>query len=195
MKTYTKLQLPKDSAWGRKTWRRYVHWKLKYFIDGVSNIIRWIPTLYHDRDWDEYFILRMLQKKIEHQRAYLVKSNRHTRVDEDNFWMTVALNLIERELEEYYNLEHYDYMDVDIKFVPCLDHKDRYEMKSTTLHSNLEEYFRKYKAAVRRVLKASSSVEFGDSEKLAHYVSRYNQERNRRLLFTILEKYSNRWWD
>ena len=73
MKTYTKLPLPKDSAWDRKTWRSHVHWRIKYFIDGVSNIIRWIPTLYHDRDWDEYFILRMLQKKIEHQRAYLVK--------------------------------------------------------------------------------------------------------------------------
>ena len=195
MKIYHKLKLPKDNAWERKTWRSYVHWKIKYFIDGIHNIIRWMPTLYHDHDWDENFILRMLQKKIEYQRAHLVENNRHTRIDEDNFWMTVTLNLIERELQEYYNLEHYDYIDIDIKFVPYLDHKDRYEIKSTTLSSNLEEYFGKYKAAVQRVLRANNNVEFSDSEKLAFYVSRYNQERNRKLLFTILEKYSNRWWD
>ena len=95
MKIYHKLKLPKDSAWGRKTWRSYFHWKIKYFIDGIHNIIRWMPTLYHDRDWDEAFILRILQKKIEHQRAHLVQENRHTSVDNDNFWMTVVLNLIE----------------------------------------------------------------------------------------------------
>jgi hypothetical protein len=40
MKEYKKLVLPKDSAWGRKTWRSYVHWRIKYFLDGVHNIIR-----------------------------------------------------------------------------------------------------------------------------------------------------------
>ena len=98
MKTYNKLPLPKDTAWERKTWRKYIHRKIKYLIDGVHNIIRWIPFLFHDRDWDDYYILKMLQKKIEHQRNYLVNSNRHTRIDEDNYWMTVTLNLLEREI-------------------------------------------------------------------------------------------------
>ena len=195
MKIYHKLKLPKDTAWERKTWRRYIHWRIKYFIDGIHNIIRWMPTLYHDRDWDDSFILKMLQKKIEHQRKYLVKHNRHMRVDEDNFWMTVALNLIEREKEEYYGLEHYDYMNLEVKFHLSKHKSDCYEMKRIIKSEQLDNYLTKYKGAVRRVLKANKKIEFTDKEKIAFYVSKYNQERSRKLLFNILEKYSNRWWD
>ena len=195
MKIYKKLVLPEDSAWERKTWRRYVHWKIKYFIDGIYNIGRWVPTLYHDRDWDDSFTLKMLQKKIEYQRACLVKSNRYTRVDEDNYWMTVALNLIEREMQEYYNLEQYDYMDVDITFVPSTKHENSYEMERLLKGDSLEVYLTKYKGAVRRVMKINNTVEFADKEKLAFYVSRYNQSRSRKLLFKILDQYSDRWWE
>ena len=109
--------------------------------------------------------------------------------------MTVALNLIERELEEFYNLEQYDYMDMDIKFVPCENREGSYEMRSKTKAETLDEFFAKYKGAIRRVMVANKHVEFIDREKLAFHICRYNQERSRRLLFTVLQKYSNRWWD
>jgi hypothetical protein len=194
MKTFNKLQLPKDSAWGRKTWRSYVHWKIKYFIDGIQNIISWMPTLYHDRDWDEAFILRILQKKIEHQRAHLVRENRHTRVDEDNFWMTITLNLIERELEEFYGLQKYDYMEADFKFIP-IEGKSSYEMVRKITKNNLDIFLIKYPASIRRVMKKYPHKDFGDKETLAFYVGNYNQEKCRNLLFEILKRYSNRWWD
>ncbi len=195
MKTYTKLKLPKDSAWDRKTWRSYTpHW-FNNFVTGITNIVRWIPVLYKDRDWDDSFTLKMLQRKIEHQRKYLVEANRHTRVDEDNYWMTTALNLIERELDEHYALEQYSYMDVDIQFVQSDSRKDSYEMKSIMKSECIEEYLHKYPAAIRRVMKVNETVEFIDKEKLAFYVARYNQDRCRKLLYKVLERYSNRWWD
>lgn len=195
MRTYTKLLLPEDSAWDRKTWRKYTHWRLKYFVDSICNIVRWVPVLYKDRDWDDYYITKILQKKIEHQRAYLVKQNRHTRVDEDNFWMTVVLNLIEREHENYYALEKYDYEETDIKFVESPSHIGSYEMVEKVIKSNLDEYLHKYPAAIRRVMKRYPDNDFGDKKVLAFYVGMYNQERCRNLLFEILKRYSNRWWD
>ncbi len=65
MKFYKPLPIPKDTAWDRKTWRRYVPIWLKEFVDGTTNIIRWVPTLYRDRDWDDFYITKVLQKKIE----------------------------------------------------------------------------------------------------------------------------------
>ena len=195
MKTYTKLQLPKESAWERRTWRSYVHWRIKYFIDGVSNILRWIPTLYHDRDWDDSFTLKMLQKKIEHQREYLVAHNRHTRVPEDNFWMTVTLNLIERERDEYYNLEQYDYMDVSISFKPSKHRENSYEAEQTIQSECLDDYLAKYKGAVRRVMKKKRELSISNKETLAFHVALYNRERARKLLFNVLERYSIAWWD
>ena len=195
MKIYTKLTLPQDSAWDKKTWRSFVHWRIKYFIDGVSNIVRWIPTLYKDRDWDDSYTLRLLQKKIEYQREYLVKANRHMRVDEDNYWMTVTLNLIERELEEFYNLEQYDYMEMDFKFVPCENREGSYEMKTKVSRDRLDEYLYKYRGVVTRIMRANRNVDSISKEKLALHVARYNQARSRRLLFHILNTHSNRWWD
>ena len=38
---------------------------IRQFFIGVRNIIKWIPVLYKDRDWDFYFVYVMLQKKLE----------------------------------------------------------------------------------------------------------------------------------
>jgi hypothetical protein len=99
MKKYTKLTLPVDSAWDRKTWRSYTPSWLKSFVDSTQNVIKWLPVIWKDRHWDDYYITKILQRKIELQRDYLVKANRHTDINRDNFWMTVVLNLIELEHE------------------------------------------------------------------------------------------------
>lgn len=195
MKTYTKLPIPKDSAWDRKTWRRYAPIWFKQFIDGLSNIIRWIPVIYKDKDWDDYYITKILQKKIEHQRAHLVKHNRHTRVDEDNFWMTVVLNLIEREHEEFYALEKSDYIKSNIKFIEVEEKPGSYRMEEEVKWENIDGYLAKYPASVRRVKQQYADADFSNKGRLALYVGKYNQERCRNLLFEILKRYSNRWWD
>jgi len=194
MKIYHKLKLPKDTAWERKTWRRYIHWKIKYFIDGIHNIIRWMPTLFHDRDWDDYFIIKLLQKKIEHQRNHLVNSNRHTRIDEDNYWMTVLLNLIEHEHESYYECEYLDYIKQDILFED-IENKSEYKLlKVETKWEKLDNYLNKYPGSIRRVMKRYPDVIF-TKDILAMRVAQYNQEKCRNLIFEILKRYSNRWWD
>ncbi len=192
MKTYIKLTLPEDSAWGRKTWRRYVHWRILNIIDGVSNIIRWMPTLYKDRDWDDSYILQLLQKKIEYQREYLVKANRHTRLDEDNYWMTVTLNLIERELKEYYNTEYNDYIKEDLVF------NDDRTIDFKLVEDNSEAYLYKYRTALRRMIKENYmdvKDKMKNGKSLAFILALYNQERCHRLLYKILERHLRRWWD
>ena len=194
MKTYTKLTVPKDSAWDRKTWRRYAPIWLKQFIDGISNIIRWIPVIYKDKDWDDYYITKILQKKIEHQRAHLVKENRHTRIDEDNFWMTVVLNLIEREHEGYYEGEYLDYIKHDMIFEP-IEGTNTCELNLKTTWENLDEYLNKYPRVKYRVIRENKGIDFTEKDRLAMYMSQYRQRKCRNLLFEILKRYSNRWWD
>ena len=38
---------------------------IRQFSIGVRNIIKWIPVLYKDRDWDFYYVYNILQKKLE----------------------------------------------------------------------------------------------------------------------------------
>ena len=194
MKEYKKLVLPKDSAWERKTWRRYVHWRISYFIDGVHNIIRWIPTLYCDRDWDDYFITKILQKKIEHQRNYLVKHNRHTNINNDNYWMTVVLNLLEREHDGHYECEYMDYIKQDMIFTP-IEGTDSSSLEFETKWENLDEYINKYPGTKYRVIRENKGVDFTEKDRLAMYMAQYRQHKCRNLIFEILKRKSICWWD
>jgi hypothetical protein len=198
IKIYKKLVIPSDSAWGRKTWRRYVHWRIKGVIDGVFNIIKWIPTIYKDRHWDDYYITKILQKKIELQREYLVRNNIHTNINNDNFWMTVVLNLIERKHEDYYSMERFDYHKVDMIFSPVDGMPDHSEIKFKTKWENLNAYLAKYPSSVRIVKNEHFNEDLdnpNNKERLAFLVSDYNQKKCNNLLFEILKRYSSNWWD
>ena len=194
MKQYNKLPLPKDSAWGRKTWRRYAHWRIKEFIDSCKNLIDWFPTIWKDRHWDDYYITKVLQRKIELQREYIVKHNRHTRVDEDNYWMTVVLNLIEREHEGYYECEYMDYIKQDMIFTP-IEGTDSCSLDFELKWENLDEYINKYPSTKYRVIRENKGIDFTEKDRLALYMARHRQQKCRNLIFEVLKRKSAYWWD
>ena len=193
MKTYKQLPIPEDSAWSRNTLYGKLHWRIRYFLTGVKNIFRWVPTLYKDRDWDSWHIYTILQKKIEHQRQEIISANRHTDIDRDNRDMTIALNLLERVKEDYYTTEYLDYDETKYDFIPVKDNPNLKEMVKTILSENYDEFLKKYPSSVKKVLKEKGT----DLEKdvLCHYVARHNQEKARKLLFKLLEQKIERWWD
>ena len=193
MKNYKKLIVPNDSAWDRNWLWRNLHWRIRYFITGVKNIFKWMPTLYKDKDWDGWYIYNILQKKIEFQRQEIIYANRHTEVDRDNRDMTIVLNLLERVKEEYYGMEHLDYSETKFDFIPVEDNPNLKEMKKIVLSENYDEFLKKYPSSVRKVLKEKGN----DLEKdtLCLFVARHNQEKARKLLFKLLEQKIERWWD
>jgi hypothetical protein len=185
--------VPNDSAWSRDALWRSLHWRIRYFITGVKNIFRWAPTLYKDKDWDSWYIYNILQKKIEYQRQEIINANRHTDIDRDNRDMTIALNLLERVKDDYYGVEHIDYNETKIDFVPVEGNSNLKEMKMTVLSENYDEFLKKYPSSVRKVLKEKGNNL--DKDVLCVYVARYNQERARKLLFKLLEQKIEKWWD
>lgn len=194
MKTYKKLQLPNEPIWERKTllaWlRRNIHWRIRYFIVGCKNVIRWFPTIFKDKDWDGWYILNILQKKIEYQRQEIVFANRHTRVDVDNRDMTIVLNLIERVKEEYYDAEYFDYFESTVEFVPTEDKE--YRLETNLISERYDEFLQKYPSTVRLVRKKYGEL---PKETLVRKVSMYNHIKANRLLFRILEERMSWWWD
>lgn len=189
MKRYTKLPIPADTAWERKTWRSYSPRWFRDFYDGITNIIRWIPTIYKDRDWDDYYILAILRKKIEHQRKYLVEANRHMDIDRDNRYMTLALNLLERMIEEHYEVERFNYMAY------CVSEGERWvwEIDEVIEQAAMRSYLSKYPNEVRKVKKTSKNPD--DAKSVAFYTSIAMQEKNNRLFWKIMHEKSPAWWD
>jgi len=195
MKFYKPLPIPKDTAWDRKTWRRYAPVWFKEFVDGITNIIRWIPTLYRDRDWDDFYITKILQKKIEFQREHLVKHNRHLSIPQHNRDMTWVLNLIERKHQDYYQLEKYDYEDSEFVFTPYAEDPNYSQLDIKVNSESWDKYLAKYRGAVRRVKKLYPNKDLSEKGDLAFWVARYNQERCNKLLWKIMHEKSEQWWD
>ena len=193
MKTYKQLPIPEDSAWERIRLFDRLHWRIRYFLTGCRNLIKWAPTIYHDRGWDGNYILYILQKKIEYQREYLVSENRHTRIDIDNRDMTLVLNLIERVREEHYQLECMDYWDSEMIFGEVPDKPDLKSIDILTKSERYNEFLSKYPSSVRAVVKEHG--EQNDKQRLCLLVSYYNHKKANKLLFRILEERLTYWWD
>jgi hypothetical protein len=196
MKNYKKLTIPEDSAWNRKgvsAWiLRKLHWRIRYFLGGCKNIIRWIPTLYEDKDWDHWHIYNILQKKIEFQRKEIIYANRHMRVDCDNRDMTIVLNLIERVKEDYYGTEYLDYSETKFRFEPIEGDGELYTMEQDVISENYDDYLKKYPSSVRIVSKQKPDL---NKEDLCYYVSKHNEKKAHDLLHQILKERMSWWWD
>ena len=193
MKIYSKLEIPKDSAWERKSLFGMLHWRIRYFLTGCRNLIKWAPTIYHDRGWDGNYILKILQKKIEYHREELVNANRHTRIDIDNRDMTLVLNLLERVREEHYQMECMDYWDSEILFNDVPDRPDLKSIDVITKSERYDDFLSKYPSSVRAVIKENGIQE--DKKTLCLLVSHYNHSKANKLLFRILEEKLAYWWD
>ena len=196
MKTYKPLIIPEDSAWSRKTLSARI-WRIlplgiRSFLTGCKNVIRWSPTIFKDRDWDNWHIYNILQKKIEFQRKELINANRHTDINRDNRDMTIVLNLIERVNEDYYGAEHLDYSKSKFRFEPIEGDDEYCTMEQDVISENYDEYIKKYPSSVRKVLKEKPDL---DKKDLCFWVAQHNQERAHDLLHKILKERMRRWWD
>ena len=193
MKTYKQLPIPEDSAWDRTTLFGRLHWRIRNFLTSCNNLIKWFPTIWYDRDWDGHFILKILQKKIEFQRKELVNANRHTRIESDNRDMTLALNLLERVREEYYQLECMDYWHSEMIFGEVPDKPELKSIDILTKSERYDEFLSKYPSSVRAVVKEHGEQD--DKQRLCLLVSYYNHKKANKLLFRILEERLAYWWD
>ena len=196
MKNYKKLTIPEDSAWNKKgisarIWR-ILHWRIRSFLTGCKNVIRWSPTIFKDKDWDQWHIYNILQKKIEFQRQELINANRHTDINRDNRDMTIVLNLIERVNEDFYGVEYLDYSESKFRFEPIEGDDEYYTMEQDVISENYDEYIKKYQSSVRKVLKEKPDL---DKKDLCFWVSRHNEEKAHDLLHRILKERIRYWWD
>jgi hypothetical protein len=223
MKKYTRLPIPEDSAWCRKTYnpfrllRRWVYSKWRYgwvdltldnifgFIsninNGISNFWKWKKIIWKDRNWDDHYIFEILKHKLILQRKYLIEANRHMSIPETNRDITLCLNLIELIQEEYYSSEYLDYRESNFRFEPTgkqYEGQNTYELKDDLISERYDEYLSKYKSSVRNILKngyRGLEIEDDDKGRLCLYVGQYNQEKCQKLLFRILSEKITHWWD
>jgi hypothetical protein len=145
--------------------------------------------------------MEILKFKLSNQANYISKKDRHTRAQYDAQKMRLCVRLIEKFQEEYYNLEYFDYFNMEVSFTECVDRPDCSEMNTTVTSEQFDEYIKKYPSVHRRVLKGEGwlSISKCDDDDIKYRIVRniadINHQRAKKLLFKVLETHIESWWD
>jgi hypothetical protein len=183
---------------------RYYH---KDFINGIKNLWKWFPTIWRDRDWDANFIYEIIKVKLEHQAKYIGDHDRHTRAKRDSELMRLTSRLIQRCQDDFYDMEYMDYHESNMNWLDITPednipekYKDSKRLEIELVSERFDEYFKKYPIQYKRVLSGEiNRFDRGGEEKdkqlIAMEIAHENQDRCRKLLFKIMERHIEGWWD
>jgi hypothetical protein len=177
--------------------------KIRYFhreiIKGIKNTIYWFPIIWKDRNWDSYYIFEIMKHKLKAQSNYIGTRNRHTTSKRDAEIMLICVKLMELIQDEFYSSEYSDYHKTKHWFEDIDDRPGYSSWKSRLLEENFDDYFKKYPLVYKRVLNGegwlSREGREDDKQIIAMNMGYINHSRAKRLLFKLMERNIESWWD
>ena len=178
---------------------RWFRWDAKHFhrdvIQGFKNLWRWFPIVWKDRDWDDHYIFEPIKFKLKNTAKYFETKQRFVGWEKEVKYLRICEKLIQKIQDDYYQSEHYDYLDLDIDFVP-VEGKDTYELKSNTTRDDLDSYILKYPRSKKMVLKNPKYKNYINTNKgISLSIGIERHIKAKKLLFKILEERIEYWWD
>ena len=82
-------------------YKEYLRLPIRNFSIGMSNLRRWLPIIWKDRDWDKHFIMEVLVFKLRKHKEYLEK-HAHTESSPEQIQsMSECLQLLEQVHDEW----------------------------------------------------------------------------------------------
>ena len=148
--------------------------------NGVSNLIKWTPTIWKDRDFDHFYFHEIMKQKLIHMEEFSRSKyawGADSEKDADN--MRIAINLLKRmtdssaydeESMKPFNDKYPDY-EFKLEFKPCEDNPNL----STMVNDKTEEQ----SELVHQCYKVSEELEEKDYDEL----------------YSLLKKHIQEWWD
>lgn len=175
-----------------------IKWRVIYFCRSINNLIVWLPIIWKDRNWDQWYIYTILETKLRNQAKYISKRDLHTRAQYDSEKMLLCANLIKKIKNEDFNCEYLDYHVTEFHFDDA--GANRKSLRIEEITNNFNDYFLKHPLEYKRVMKNPEKQvwrikDAHDTQKIAMNISHNRQVRAQRLLFELLNKHINCWWD
>jgi hypothetical protein len=87
---------------------RSIYFKTRRIIRKTKNLLRWLPIIWRDEQWDHYYIFEILKHKLIIMSNAIRENGNHTLAEYDADRMMLAVRLIEKVQNEDYLIEFID---------------------------------------------------------------------------------------
>lgn len=152
-------------------------------INGIKNIYHWLPVIWKDRNWDSYYIYKVLRFKINRMADIIGENDRHLNTHKDVKRMRICVELLDRLIkDEYYEM-----------------HQKQHNEKWGNVHMISEEGSRPDLYSVVFWRPNANTLELREQENREFRINmkkaEYSRKNDREYLFKIMSKYVDGWWD
>lgn len=149
------------------------------FKHGIKNIIKWFPIIWNDRDYDEYYIYNILYHKFKSMEKFYLSGDAYSAKATDVAkQLRVVKNLAKRLKEENYLIN------------ALMWHEQKYP--------DFLENICNFEATDNPQIKTWKDLNpEGKKESFNRYDkhSDYMENQDREMLFKLMSKHINEWWD
>ena len=179
----------------------------------------WLPIIWKDYDFDSCYIFEALIFKINQTANKLEADSMFVGWKQTVSKMRTVVRLLKKVKDEDYAIEYMEYFDTNFKFE---DDKEvdknggkLYTLNMDILKDNSQYFFLKYPRGIERIskdkdfiseynittekleeieaLKDSGNSE--DNKSLAFWIAAHNHHRAKKLVFKMIGRYIEDWWD
>jgi len=164
-----------------KAVKDYIRYDIPY---GIENLIKWFPIVWKDRDYDFYFIYVTLRHKLHLTEQHIRNHDIHTRAKEDADKIKLCVNLLDRLIADDYHEIAFKRHDEkwgagELNFKKLPENDELYEGIISHKHVHTEED------------KEKERKDF----KTAYEHEQYLKNQDKEMLFKLMNKYIEGWWD
>ena len=108
----------------------------------AERLIRWIPVLYNDEDWDYDYLLRIIDFKLGRLRKVMVEDDIHY----DAPWTVKKIDVIRGRMDRFSNSHKY------LGDMPCSDNVDEWFERTEEGHLRFKESTPEQKEDIHKVV-------------------------------------------
>ncbi len=77
-------------------------YRIKIFFRQCRNVLRWLPVIWRDRDWDMHYFNEILIKKLEHKRDFFLSDRVHvSRAKETAEQIQTAIDMLHKTRDSW----------------------------------------------------------------------------------------------
>jgi len=150
---------------------------------GIENLIIWFPVIWKDRNWDQVYIYEIFKYKLEQTEKLLRKYGHHVNADHDADNIKICVTLLDRLIKDIYydqafNKYHEKWGESKFDFINA-DQPNMKKLQITHENVNTEEDMK----AERKDFKQCCDHED------------YLRKQDLDLLFKMMRKHIQTWWD